>query len=175
MVHYKNYVAGWLDSSIHDFLAVLPTPSASAKYALITCLDSNVDPRSLLGKSPELKGVASDAKPLGKGLILPTRLLLEADAARQIFFGFDELWFFPNDQIQPKPEAVRLVGPARIDGKQLGKLGRWMSANSCSLALGDGEGLNLIVKARGLVKYLLAHSIEQSQPTLTTLETADSA
>src|SRR5438067_2214885 len=115
MVHYKNYVAGWLDSSIHDFLAVFPPSSASAKYALITCLDSNVDLRSLLGKSPELKAIASVAKPRGKGILLPTRLLLDADAAGQLFFGFDELWFFPSDDIQPKPEGARLVGPARID------------------------------------------------------------
>jgi len=34
------------------------------------------------------------------------------------------------------------------------------------MALGDGEGLNIIVKARGLVKHLLGQSISQPAPTL---------
>src|SRR6266511_1765550 len=157
MMKYKNYVAGWLDSSIHDFLAVFPPRSASAKYALITCLDSNPEPRSLLDRSPELKALAPDATTIGKGVLLPTRLLLQADSETQIFFGFDEVWFFPTDDIQPKPELARLVGPARIDEKRVGKLARWMTENSCSLAMGDGEGLNFLVTARGLVRYLLAH------------------
>jgi len=40
-----------------------------------------------------------------------------------------------------------------------------MGANGCSLALGDGVGLNIIVKALGLVKYVIAHSQSQPKPT----------
>ena len=47
----------------------------------------------------------------------------------------------------------------------MNKLGKWMLANHCSLALGDGEGLNVIVKAMGLVRYLIGHSQSQSPPT----------
>jgi hypothetical protein len=36
MVHYEDYVAGWLANSIHDFLSNLPSCSASMKYALIS-------------------------------------------------------------------------------------------------------------------------------------------
>ncbi len=43
-------------------------------------------------------------------------------------------------------------------------LGRWMTDNSCSLALGGGTGLNLVVKARGLVKYLVG--ISRYQPSI---------
>ena len=43
-VSYKDYVAGWLDSSIHDFLAALSLRTATTRYALITCLDSNRNP-----------------------------------------------------------------------------------------------------------------------------------
>ena len=82
MVQYKSYVAGWLDSSIHDFLPVLLPGSKSTAYALITCLDSNLDPRALLDKSPELKSIATHAKPLGTGVLVPAKLLLEADSRR---------------------------------------------------------------------------------------------
>ena len=166
-VSHKGYVAGWLDSSIHDFLEVLSPNAESTKYALITCLDSNLNPASLRKKSPELKLIASRAKVLATGLLLPTKLLVEADSRCQIFFGFDEVWFFPSDRIEPKPDSARLVGPARIDQARLVKLAQWMSDNSCSLALGDGDGLNVIVKARGLVRYLVGHSLEQPQPNHT--------
>jgi hypothetical protein len=174
MVKVKDYVAGWLDSSIHDFLPVLPAASASARYALITCLDSNDEPRALLDKSPEFKRLAAQTKPLGKGLLLPTKSLAAADADGQVFFGFDEVWFFPGADIDPKPDSGSLVGPTRIDKRRLAALEEWMSANACSLALGDGEGLNFIVKAKGLVACLLAHSLDQPEPVVTPFETADS-
>lgn len=169
MVSYKDYVAGWLDSSIHDFLEVLPAKAASIRYALITCVDSNPNPASLRERSPELKAVAPRAQVVGTGLLVPTELLLEADSANQIFFGFDELWFFPNKSVEPKPSSASLVGPARLDQSRLNKAGRWMSRNSCALALGGGEGLNFIVRARGLVGYVLGQSIEQPQPQLETV------
>jgi hypothetical protein len=166
IVSYNDYVAGWLDSSIHDFLEVLSRSAASTKYALITCLDSNPNPASLRNKSPELKSIANKLQILGSGLLLPTELLLETDSHKRIFFGFDEVWFFPNKSIQPKPPSVSLIGPARLKQARLNKLGKWMSDNSCSLALGGGEGLNFVVRAHGLVRFLLGYSIEQPEPAL---------
>jgi len=166
IVSYKDYVAGWLDSSIHDFLKVLSPSASGTKYALITCLDSNSNLTSLRDKSPELKSIASKLQILGSGLLLPTELLLEIDSGNRIFFGFDEVWFFPNKSIQPKPPSVSLVGPARLNQARFNKLGKWMSDNSCSLALGGGEGLNFVVRAHGLVRFLLGYSIEQPEPAL---------
>jgi hypothetical protein len=173
MVSYEGYVAGWLNSSIRDFLGAFPPTARGLKYALITCLDSNPHPRSLLDSSPELKPLAAEAPPLGTALLLPTRLLLERGSTHRLFYGFDEIWFFPGAPTQAKPESASLVGPARVDQRRLDALGQWMSHNACSLALGDGEGLNFVVKARGLVSYLLAHSMEQPQPSVAPFETAD--
>jgi hypothetical protein len=164
MVSYKNYVAGWLNSSIHDFLQALPPNVSTTRYALITCLDSNVAPSSMLGGSHELASLAIGAQQLGKGLLLPTRLLQEADSGMRLLFGFDEVWFFPSAKIEPKPDSAWLVGPARMDQAKLGKLASWMSRNACALALGDGDGLNFIVKAEGLGRHLLGHSLDQPQP-----------
>jgi hypothetical protein len=137
------------------------------EFALITCLDSNLEPISLLEQSPALGLVKSVARPLGNGLLVPTRLLREADSQNQIFFGFDEVRFFPSDAIKPKPNAAWLVGPARIGKEALDSLGEWMAENSCSLALGDGVGLNFITKARGLTRLLLSQSIDQPEPSVT--------
>jgi len=165
MVHYNEYVAGWLDSSIGDFLAELPRSSGSAAYALITCLDSSFDPASLLKKNSSLRAAMNGVNMLKKGVIVPLKLLQRASLRDQLLVGFDEIWFFPTDRIEPKPESASIVGPNRIDQRTLDKLGSWMGANGCSLALGDGGGLNIIVKAHGLVKYVIAHSLSQPEPT----------
>jgi len=166
IVTYKDYVAGWLDTTIHDFLDVLSPSAASTKYALITCLDSNLNPASLRTASPELKPIASKLQILGHGLLLPTKLLLETESRSQLFFGFDEVWFFPNRDIEPKPEAASIIGPSRVDQARFNKLGKWMLENSCSMALGGGDGLNFVVRAHGLSKFLLGYSIEQPDPSL---------
>lgn len=164
MIHHKDYVAGWLDSSISEFLEHLPDTFRSTTFALVTSLDSDFSPSELLRNSPELKSIANEAKPLGKGFVVPTSLILKNEA--KIFYGFDEVWFFPHDQISPKPKSTWLVGPNRIDQTALGKLGSWMIDNECSLAMGDGDGLNFIVKARGLIKHLLAFTMSQPQPEI---------
>jgi hypothetical protein len=162
MVKYKDYVAGWIDSSISDFLAFFPRTSTRMNYALITSLDSDLTPSKLLSSSPELKSLQKSAKQVGAGLVVPTRLIL--DSGVKIFCGFDEVWFFPQEEITPKPQNAWLVGPNRINQKKLNELGPWIVKNKCALALGDGDGLNYLVKARGLVKYLLGYSILQPEP-----------
>jgi hypothetical protein len=164
IVSYKNYVAGWFDSSVHDFLAVISPAEPTIKYALITCLDSQPEPASLLDKSPELKPVANKFEIVGTSLLLPIRRLIAIDSKTPIFFGFDEVWFFPTRDIQPKPPSLSIVGPARLTRVRLMKLAKWMAENSCSLALGGGEGLNFVVEAHGLTRFLLGYSIEQPEP-----------
>jgi hypothetical protein len=165
VVHYNEYVAGWLDSSIRDFLSGFPRGSESAAYALITCLDSNRDPASLLEKDAGLQAAMPGVRPLDKGLLLPSKLLQKASLRSQLFFSFDEVWFFPTAKIEPKPQSASIVGPGRIEQETLEKLGHWMGANGCCLALGDGVGLNIIVKEHALMKYVIAYSLSQPEPT----------
>lgn len=166
IVAYKDYVAGWLDTTIRDFLDMLSPADASSKFALITCLDSNPNPAALRDKSPELRTIAGKAQILGTGLLVPTRLLLEANSRSPLFFGFDEVWFFPSKAITAKPASASIVGPGRLNQGNLKALGKWMSQNNCAMGLGGGDGLNFVVRAHGLVKFLLGHSIEQPDPSL---------
>jgi hypothetical protein len=62
MVQYEDYVAAWLATSIHDFIAEVPTRAASMKYSLITCIDTNRDLPALLRKSLELRALADEAQ-----------------------------------------------------------------------------------------------------------------
>jgi len=163
VVRYKQYVAGWLNSSVHDFLEFFPGGSGSTAYALITCLDSNQDPASSVNNNPDLGNAVGSAKRLKRGLLVPSRLLRDASIRDHFFFGYDEIWFFPSDKINEKPESASIVGPCRIDQARLDQLGHWMAENGCSLGLGDGNGLNIIVKATGLMRYLVAHTLSQRQ------------
>ncbi len=165
-VKFKGYVAGWLDSSIPDFLAELHEIPESMAFALLTCLDSNLRPASLLKKSTELKAMAKHFRVVGDGILVPTEVLVAADLKLPVLHGFDEVWFFPNDEIEPKPAGSWLVGPRRVAGSTLRKLGPWMVEHGCSLALGDGEGLNVVVKEGEMAKHLIAHSLTQPQSVM---------
>ncbi len=161
IIQYKGFVAGWLDSSVADFLAQIEQPPPSMSFALITCLDSDPEPASLLKKSRELRSLAQSARPLGNGLLLPTERLLEANSRSCFFFGFDEIWFFPSNRVEPKSASSSIVGPKRVTQLKMNRLGRWMKNNQCSLGLGDGEGLNVVVETGDMLKYLIGHSLSQ--------------
>lgn len=164
-VTYKDYVAGWQDSTIHDFLHEFSCASTT-RFALITCLDSNRNAVSLRETSPELSSIADRLSPLGKGLVVSTQLLLDLEARQQVFFGFDEVWFFPTKPHLALPDSASIVGPTRLDKSRLAGVGQWMEDTSCSMGLGGGDGLNFIVKARGLARYFVGSSIEQTQTTI---------
>ena len=51
-VSFKKYVAGWFDNSLRDFLGNFPRVPSSMHYALVTVLDSNLEPSFLLETSP---------------------------------------------------------------------------------------------------------------------------
>lgn len=161
MISYRNYVAGWLNMSVSELLDVLPDTSKRLTYTLITCVDSNRNPSSLLQTSPELRPLSQNAYPLGTGLLVPTKTLLTSRRTQPIFYGFDELWFFPDKPLRPKPDTAWLVGPGRIEHRTFRELGSWMNQTSCSLAVGGGTGLNFAIKAGGLVKYLLGVTLDQ--------------
>lgn len=166
MICSNGYVAGWLESSVQDFLGDLPRSTDSAVYALITCLDSNISPASILDSNSELRSELNGFAILKKGILVPSKLLRKASLRSRLFVGFDEVWFFPTAEIEPKPASASIVGPNRIRQDALDVLGPWMDANGCSLALGDGGGLNVLVRASGLVKHVVGHSLVQPEPTI---------
>jgi hypothetical protein len=165
LLQFEDYISGWLDSSVHDFLDLLPH-SPSTAFALVTSLDSNLEPVTVLQSSPELKKALVGAQNVDGALLFPSKVLRDPKIRSEVFVGFDEIWFFPTNDIGPKPKSTWIVGPGRIDQAKLDSLGDWMKANNCSLGMGDGDGLNVIVKARGMMKYLIALSMFQRKPAL---------
>ncbi|MBI1923594.1 hypothetical protein HYR99_05030 [Candidatus Poribacteria bacterium] len=153
----QTYTTGWIDSSIHTFLADIRVPPPSMTYALITCLDSCFDLPSIVNKSQAFSDIQSHGRMIGKGLVITTRKLLAMEQKHRIFYGFDEVWFFPHFHIQPKPPQICITGPMDLSEELPDKLVRWMEDSQCALGLGDGTGLNFVVKLTGIAKHLVQH------------------
>ncbi len=163
MRNHFEYSVGWVDSSIHEFLLGLeaPPPAAMA-YSLITCVDSSRDLPSLVKQSPEIRSAGFSGKLLGQGFLVSTNELLRKERKHPIFFGFDEVFFFASPPRKGKPNAVTLAGPERISDPLPAKWVDWLRRTRCSLALGDGTGLNFIAKLEGIAKYLVPHLVEHT-------------
>jgi hypothetical protein len=169
MVSNKNYIAGWLYGSIHELVKLFRPTSDDMAYALITSLDSDVAPGRLLSSSPDWASLMPTAKAVGEFIIVETKDLVRAEHQAPIFFGFDEVWFFPNDTIELKPISPWIVGPARIDDGKLKGLAGWMNKNDCACGFGDGEGINFVVKApEGIARYIFGYSLAQVAPDAVT-------
>lgn len=165
MPRQSQYVTGWIDTTIHDFLSEIDEVPSNMTYVLVTCLDSSFDIASLLSESRRLRGLREQCKPVGDGALLTTRRLLAAERLQRIFFGFDELWFLPDPQVDPKPPDLVITGPHRIDAQHLARLTEWMRANCCSLGLGDGTGMNFCARLRGVARNLV-RAFSEAQRTM---------
>jgi len=150
-----EYLAGWIDTSIHDFLSEIEEVPSSMSYALLTCLDSCFDLPALLNNSAPLASLKEKSRRVGSGLVVSTRQLLAAERQKRIFFGFDEVWFFPHVEIKAKPKELLLTGLERSQAGGVDSFGRWLHENGCSLGLGDGTGMNFCLKARGVARYIV--------------------
>ena len=153
-----DYIAGWIDTTIHDFLSGVEQPAAGMAYALITCLDSSFDVGSFWDRHADLSALKGKAEVVGEGLLLPTSHLLDIDSRTRLFRGFDEVWFFPRRGVTAKPDGLVLTGPDRIGADDIRLYRHWMGANNCSLGLGDGTGMNYWLRVRGAAKYVVAAS-----------------
>ncbi|MGI8982151.1 MAG: hypothetical protein ACR2FY_23210 [Pirellulaceae bacterium] len=162
MLRVSPYTVGWIDTSIHDFLADMDDPPASMAYALITCLDSSFDIAGLVGKNSRLATLKKEGTIVGKGLLLKTRRLLALDRSARLFFGFDEVWFFSHSLVSPKPKNLVITGPERISESMLKPLTSWLQSNGAYLGLGDGTGMNFCAKLRGVARRIVESVTESN-------------
>jgi hypothetical protein len=167
MSRQADYMAGWINTTIHDFLSTIDEPTSSMAYALITCLDSNFDVASLLEQSKHLlQGLRGKIQCVGQGILLTTRQLLTVEKNNRLFFGFDEVWFFPNADVSPKPESFVIVGPEPIGSQETDQYSEWLHSTNCSLGLGDGTGMNFCLRVRGVARFIVEAFNEAGTPSV---------
>lgn len=167
MQKQPEYIVGWIDASIHDFFSEINRPPTSMAYTLITCLDSSFNVSSLVEKSKHLQSLKGDYEQIGNGLLVETNKLLKVEHKNRIFFGFDEVWFFPytrikpnprlkpKSKLKPKPDEITLIGPNRVNPLSLQELSDWMRDEDCYLGLGDGVGMNYCLRIHGITRYFV--------------------
>jgi hypothetical protein len=160
-----EYVAGWIDTTIHDFLLDIEEPSSSMAYALITCVDSSFDIGSFWKRSKQLSKLKGKFKLVGQGLLITAHQLLAVERQHRLFFGFDEVWFFPKSDITAKPENWVITGPEPIDPLEIEQHFEWMRSNNCSLGLGDGAGMNYCLRVKGAARYVIGAINESGSHT----------
>lgn len=151
----KEYLAGWINTTINDFLDEIDEPTQAMTYALISCLDSDPEVSSIFERNRGLDPFKVPNRPVGQGALLLTKDLIAANRRRRIFFGFDEVWFFPGGNVTPKPHDLVITRPHPIDLEDSSQHVAWMNANKCSLGLGDGEGMNYCLKVQGVARYIV--------------------
>ena len=154
MSRQAEYVSAWIDTTIHDFLMGVDQPTSNMRYALITCLDSSTNVRAIADREGYLKNLKG--KIVGNGLLVKAEQLIKLERKHRLFFGFDEIWFFPSPNIDEKPGGWIITGPDPINSNELDKYGGWMRSNHCVLGLGDGVGMNFCLPGRGAAKLLFA-------------------
>lgn len=161
----SDFIVGWIDTSVHDFLASLGPPAKDMAFAFITCVDSSFDMPSVLSHSKHLLPIQQQCNLLQGGICVPTQFLVEQDRIGRLFTGFDELWLLAEPPVSPKPGSLIITGPYRISDAALQLANPWMRQNKCALALGDGTGLNYIAKLSGVAKTIIqAMNLTQDAP-----------
>ncbi len=163
MAGQGEYLTGWINTTIHDFLEEIAEPISSMEYALVTYLDSSPEVASIFDKSEQWTGLRGKYRAVGAGALLKTRQLLAAQRRRRIFFGFDEVWFFPGSAISSKPESFVITAPCSLEAEQIGRHSEWLVSNKCSLGIGDGEGMNYCLRIRGPARYVI-QAINEGHP-----------
>jgi len=64
-----------------------------------------------------------------------------------VFFHFDEVWLCDRPPAQAPPAPASIVCPVRLDEEALPRaVAEWMHASGCLAGLGDGDGLNYVVR-----------------------------
>ena len=155
MVAKKEYMAGFVWTTINNFLDDLDEPSPSMSYALVTYLDSNPDVSSVFRDNESLVRYQSIMTPIGPGALFSTHKLVDANRRQRIFFGFDEIWFSPDENVTEKPRSFVITRPNSIDPQEISDHGPWLNQNRCSLGLGDGEGMNYCLKVQGVARSIV--------------------
>ena len=148
---------GFCDGSLRDFLAEYLRFAAS-RSILVTCIDSSPKP----ARSPKwlqlLQGAGVEYELFGDFVWIPESDVARVINSRQIFPGFDEIYF-----LERKPSTVpHSLGRITSDGVNFGdglpeRLVLDLASLGADRCLADGCGLNFAMEA-GSAKALLGTS-----------------
>jgi len=65
---------------------------------------------------------------------------------QNLFTGFDELWVPAQMPVIDPPDDANLVAPRDLDVEVPPAVLAWLTLSGCRLGVGDGEGMNYVVR-----------------------------
>jgi hypothetical protein len=115
------------------------------KLAMITVIDSNHDVANLKSVAGLLEDEDLGITTIDSHLVVPCELVPELVAfERNLFNGFDEIWFLEGTPSEPRPEDLVITADVVLDGERAQRVAVWLDAAGAGLGLGDGDGLNWV-------------------------------
>ena len=65
---------------------------------------------------------------------------------QNLFTGFDELWVPAQMPVIDPPDDANLVAPRALDVEVPPAVLAWLTLSGCRLGVGDGDGMNYVVR-----------------------------
>jgi hypothetical protein len=149
-----DLIVGWVDTSIRDLLRADTSELTRFTYWLVTSIDSTTDLTRHATAQAIVAQHASCAF-LGQGVLIPGKAVASIAAHFDLFNGFDEAWLFAIKPDTSKPAGLSTVAPLNLGSDAVPPLlASWMKQSTCSLALGDGVGLNYATTSEPTARLL---------------------
>jgi hypothetical protein len=143
--------SGWnAELDIPTAVAGLPVDPYASCLVLVSMLDSTPNVRMLPSVVPLL--VAHDLwhHVVDDDVAIEFATLATLIDEHGMFSGFDEIWFCSRAPVMGKPKHLRITSDRPLESEPSAALVEWMTASSCSIGLGDGDGLNFVTRDRAL-------------------------
>lgn len=159
-----NLIVGWLDSSIGFLLRNDADVLERFSWVLVTSIDSSKEMTDMI-TAKRMVERCDGCSFLDTALILPGANLARIAREYNLFNGFDEVWCFEEVPPSTKPADLWIVAPLNLNQEDAPRaLGQWMRASGCTLALGDGIGLNYVTQDESIARDLERRVDEIQEP-----------
>jgi len=132
------------ECSVRAWLEEHQVTVARLPFILISTIDSNrpvADMPWAVAKGRSDPGWALSTSPLVISGSSTVELL-----DQNLFTGFDELWVPAQMPVTDPPDDANLVAPRALDVEVPPAVLAWLTLSGCRLGVGDGEGMNYVVR-----------------------------
>lgn len=151
----SNVIVGRMpDVRLGKFLLEHRQIFAALPLVTITVVDSTLEVAEMPWAKAELRRDPSWAVSLTPLVIPGDELVRLQQSVPRLFNGFDEIWVPGESPAEVRPLSVNIVGPRELDVEVPKGLVSWMASTGHRLGLGDGTGLNFVVRDEALGRQL---------------------
>lgn len=156
----------WLPSlAIPDVLSTVLAAEANAKYVLVTVIDSTPQVRQLPSIVPLLDQLGMFYRAVDDDVVIKAADLSALVNRHHILSGFDEIWLCRDIPRAGKPVTFQITSDVPFGNDPPAGLLNWMLASTCTVGLGDGDGLNLATTEQTVAVALGRVSTDVHGPT----------